>query len=107
MDEKPKRELPSWKAEVEIPPRFQAEVWQRIAARDTARRSSFWHQLSSQLSAQLAKPAYATAIIVAGVAMSLGVAHTQAQSANARHWRQLETRYVASINPAVQAESFR
>lgn len=98
MDELKKR-LSNWKADVEVPRRFQAEVWQRIAARDAARRAGPWHQLREWFSVQLAKPSYATALVIAGVSISLGVAHVQAQSANARHWRELETRYVSSINP--------
>lgn len=99
MDKKLKRQLTGWKTDVEVPRRFQAEVWQRIAARDAARRARPWYQLREWFSVQLAKPSYATALVVAGVSISLGVAHVQAQSANARHWRELESRYVSSINP--------
>lgn len=99
MDEKLKRQLSSWKADAEIPRRFQAEVWQRIAARDAARRTQPWHRAREWFSVQLAKPSYATALVVAGVSLSLGVAHLQAQSANARYSRELEARYVSSINP--------
>ncbi|HEV2097064.1 MAG TPA: hypothetical protein VGQ82_11240 [Chthoniobacterales bacterium] len=99
MGDELEKQLSSWKGDVEIPRRFQADVWQRIAARDAARRTRAWYQLREWFSVRLAKPSYATALVVAGVSISLGVAHVQAQSANARHWRELETRYVSSINP--------
>ncbi|MEP6937628.1 MAG: hypothetical protein ABI871_06125 [Chthoniobacterales bacterium] len=89
----------AWKTDVEIPRRFQAEVWRRIAAREEARRRSLWNRVRDGLLIQLAKPQYATALIAVSICASLGVAHLQARGANAKHWRQLETRYVNSITP--------
>ena len=91
--------LKAWQTDVQIPRRFQAEVWQRIAAREEARRHSIWNRFREGLLPQLARPQYATALIALSISASLGVAHLQAQGANAKHWRELETRYVNSITP--------
>lgn len=99
MDEKLKQQLSSWKVDVEIPQRFQAEVWQQIAARDASRRARLWFQVREWFSLQLAKPSYATAVVVTGVTLSLGFAHLRAERANASYSRELETRYVSSVNP--------
>lgn len=91
--------LRSWTAEVRIPRSFEAEVWQRIAARQAAQRRTFWHWLREGLWVELGQPQYATALIAVSVALSLGIAHLNATRANARHWRTLQSRYVSSITP--------
>lgn len=91
--------LHAWQTDVQIPRRFQAEVWQRIAVREEARRNSIWNRLREGLLIQLAKPQYATALIAVSMSASLGMAHLQAKGANAKHWRELEARYVNSITP--------
>ncbi len=103
MNDELEKQLSKWNADVSIPPRFQAEVWQRIAAREAARRDSIWRKLREWTSTELPKPQYATALIALGVTLSIGVAHVQAQQTNLKHWRQLEARYVSSINPVEQA----
>ena len=84
---------------MEIPSRFQAGVWQRIAAREETRSRSLWRRVRVSLLSGLSRPAYATALVVASISLSLGVAHVQAQAENAKHWRELEARYVRSITP--------
>ena len=91
--------LKSWHVEVEIPSRFQAGVWQRIAGREEARSRSLWRRLREGLLTEMGRPAYATALLIVSISLSLGVAHVQAESAKANHWRELETRYVRSITP--------
>jgi hypothetical protein len=91
--------LHAWKAAMQIPPRFQAEVWQRIVVRDEARRHSIWNRFREGLLVPLAKPQYASALVAAGISLSLGVAHLNASRTNAKHWKQLESRYVNSIVP--------
>lgn len=91
--------LQSWKVDVEIPRGFQAGVWQKIATREEARRRSIWHRFREGLLIDLGKPQYATALIALSVSLSLGVAHLSAKETNAKHWSELESRYVDSITP--------
>lgn len=107
MDDDLKEKLNAWKVNLEPRRDFQAEVWQRIAARESTRQNSVWRRLAEWIAAELPKPQYATAAVLIGAALSMGVAHVQAQVANARHWQQLEARYVTSINPAAQAAVLR
>ena len=102
MDQPPDElssKLKSWNVGVEIPARFQAGVWQRIAAREETRSRSLWRRVRVSLLSGLSRPAYATALLIVSISLSLGVAHVQAQSANVNHWRELEMRYVRSITP--------
>ncbi len=103
IDDELEKQLSKWNPDVSIPPRFQANVWQRIAAREAARRNSLWRRVREWISTDLPKPQYATALIALAVTLSIGVAHVQAQQTNMKHWRQLEARYVSSINPGAQA----
>lgn len=91
--------LRSWEADIDIPADFQAGVWQRIAAREETRSRSVWRRMRDGLLLGLSRPAYATALLVASISLSLGVAHVQAQAENTKHWKELRTRYVKSIAP--------
>lgn len=91
--------LRAWKVEPKIPASFQREVWQRIAARQTARDESFWPQVAQWFSAQLVRPRYVVALVALSLSTSIGMGLLQAQGANARHWKKLEARYESSIDP--------
>jgi hypothetical protein len=91
--------LRTWKVEPRVPGAFSREVWQRISVRETARQEAFWPQLAAWFSAQLVRPQYATALVVLSLSVSIGMAHVQAQETKAKHWKQLETRYAASVDP--------
>ena len=91
--------LRTWRVEPQVPGSFQREVWQRISTQQAARQEAFWAQLIEWLSARLVRPQYATALVVASLSVSLGLAHVQAQGANAKLEKMLEARYAASVDP--------
>ena len=88
-----------WKVEPQVPGSFPREVWQRIAARQTAREEAFWPQLVQWVSVQLVRPRYATALVILSLSASIGVAQVQAQDTNAKLAKRLEARYAASVDP--------
>lgn len=89
----------TWKVEPQVPGSFHRDVWQRIAARQSVREEALRPKLVRWLITQIARPQYATALFAITLSASIGVAHVQAQSANARHWKALEARYAASVDP--------
>ena len=91
--------LRAWKVEPQVPASFQREVWQRIAIRQTAREEAFWPNLARWFFRQLTRPQYAFAFVLLSLTAGLGLAHVQAQDANTRHWKALETRYATSVDP--------
>lgn len=91
--------LRAWKVEPEVPAGFQREVWQRIAVCQRAREGGLWPSVARWFVAQLSRPQYAFAIILVSLSAGLGLAHVQAQDANAKHWKALETRYATSVDP--------
>ena len=91
--------LRTWKVEPQVPGSFQREVWQRIAARQTMREEAFWPKVVQWLSTRLVRPQYAAALFAITLSAGIGVAHVQAQGTNAKHWKALEARYAASVDP--------
>jgi len=97
-DQNLKQLLSTWRVEAEVPPRFQANVWAQIAARESARRS-LWNQLAEWFTTEFCKPHLAAAVVTFSLALSVGTAYLRAQDSNATVGRQLEARYMETINP--------
>lgn len=91
--------LRAWKVEPQVPDSFSREVWQRIAARQTEREEAIWPRVVEWISTQFVRPQYATALLVLSLSASIGLAHVQAASTKAKHWKALEARYAASVDP--------
>lgn len=98
MNEDIDNQLRAWKVEAEAPVRFQAGVWSRIAAREEARQLSFSHRLAEWF-AMLARPRYAMAFASLIVLLSITVANVESRQTNSTIWKNLQTRYVTSIDP--------
>lgn len=91
--------LKSWKPRVELSPRFQAEVWQRIADREA---ESAWTPLRlwlEQAAAVLTRPRYATAFVAAVIILSAGLAQAQFYAHDRSSNGDLQVRYFNSIDP--------
>lgn len=91
--------IAAWKVQPTVPPRFQAEVWNRIAANDAARSASLRHRVFEWLSVELIRPRFATAVIVFATMIGVGAGQFAGHERNARNWKALEVRYVRSIDP--------
>ena len=91
--------LRTWKAEPEVPTSFQREVWHRIAVRHAAREAAFWPGVAEWLTHQVARPTFALGLLMVSLTAGVAYAHDRAQDKNARSWKRLEARYVASIDP--------
>jgi anti-sigma-K factor RskA len=91
--------LRTWTVEPHMPGSFSRKVWQRIAARQAEREEAFWPKVAQWFSARLVRPQYAAALFAITLSASIGLAHLQAQGANAKHWKTLEARYAASVDP--------
>ena len=97
-DEVLKRQLSAWEVESEIPQRFQSDVWARIAASESGRRS-LWEQFGEWFATEFCKPRLAATFVTLGLSVSIGIAYVRAQSSNEWYGRQLEQRYMETINP--------
>lgn len=104
-DEDLRAQLRSWQVNAEVPPSFQMDVWRKIAARQAAaEKPPSAVRWIEWLIGQLGHPRYAVPVGLAIPTVSLGLARVQADSANGRTWRTLETRYVVSVDPVAMAQ---
>jgi len=91
--------LRQWTVDTPLPPRFQEQVWQRIARSETQPALSLWASLSRWVEVLLPRPKFAftymALLLVLGVA-----AGSLAAQARARHLdADLSLRYVQSLDP--------
>ncbi|HEY0789566.1 MAG TPA: hypothetical protein VGD78_00760 [Chthoniobacterales bacterium] len=107
-DEDLNAQLRSWKVNAEVPPTFPANVWRAIAVRERAGEGPVsLARLLEILIGRLGQPRYAVPFGILALTVSLGLARVQADAANAKTWRTLETRYVTSVDPVAMAETNR
>lgn len=97
-DDPLKKALQGWEANVDLPARFQAEVWQRIADRSAKAPSVSWLQQWIEWI-----PNHAVALAIVFIFMGIGLAQFPKQRLHQENERQLEARYVDSIDPYARA----
>lgn len=88
--------LREWHEEVPIAPTFRADVWQRIAVKESSRGqgwATLWRLFSS------AGPAWLFAIVVSALIVGSSFGWRTAQEYQEAQWSQLGERYAHSINP--------
>ena len=101
-DKNLKQLLSTWEVDVPIPRRFQAEVWAKIAAQE-GRSRSLWDRLRDGLSFDFYRPQFAAVVVTLGLMLGIGAGYVNAQNSNALVGRQLEARYMQTINPLAHA----
>ena len=93
--------LGQWTVDTPLPPRFQEQVWRRIAKAETKMQPaiSFWVSLLHFVEANLLRPkiaySYAAVLLLVGVAGGAWAA----QRESGRLDSALRSRYVQSIDP--------
>jgi len=90
--------LQEWRVTTPLPPRFQEQVWQRIERAETP-SPSLAEVMRGWFAAAFARPAFAIAYVSALLVAGLVMGFVQAGQKTARWDRQLEARYVQSIDP--------
>ncbi len=93
--------LKSTQTSVELPRRFQANVWQRIADRETASAWTPARRWIEEWSLLLTRPRYATALVAAVMLLAAGVAEMQSHAAQSGS-SDMQARYVSMIDPYAQ-----
>lgn len=98
-DEPLRTTLREWKVTTPLPPRFQEQVWQRIARADTPVSATPWEWFRQWLDNVLLKPALAAAYVAALVFAGLGAGYWQANASTARAADAARAGYVQSVDP--------
>lgn len=95
------QQLAAWEVTPAIPSRFQANVWARIATQGA--RRSWGERFQDWFANEVCKPHLAAAMVACGLLLGIGTAFLQARGSNDLADRQLETRYMETINPLAHA----
>lgn len=92
--------LQEWRVEAELPPRFEEQVWRRIAVEETRAHESGWRQrFRNGLELLFARPAFASACVIALLMVGVTAGWFHGQRESARLDAKLGWRYVQSIDP--------
>lgn len=98
-DEPLRATLREWKVSTPLPPRFQEQVWQRIARAETPVSVTPWELFRQWLDSVLLKPALAAAYVAALVFAGLGAGYWQTSDATTRAAEAARAGYVQSVDP--------
>ena len=90
--------LQEWRVTTPLPPRFQEQVWKRIERLEVP-GVSLAEVLRAWVASTFARPAIAFAYVTLLIAAGLALGFKQANDKAAKWDRQLEARYVQSIDP--------
>jgi len=104
-DQKLSALLKRWEVADEAPANFRPAVWSRIGTSHGARGSrgnSLWWRLAGAVGETLSRPAYAAALALLTLSLSVGSAHLHAQQVAGNREQRAEAHYLASIDPLAQ-----
>ena len=90
--------LQEWRVTTPLPPRFQEQVWKRIERADVP-SVSVLDALRAWFAVTFTRPAFAVAYVSVLLVFGLAFGFVQANAKAAHLDRQLEARYVQSIDP--------
>ena len=93
------RVLQGWKVTTPLPPRFQEQVWQRIARAEAPAKSSLWSELLRWLEGAVPRPAMAVSYLAVLLATGVMTGYWRGQEKTAHVWQQLGSRYIQSVDP--------
>jgi hypothetical protein len=99
--------LQEWKVDAPLPPRFQEQVWNRIARAEAKAKGSFWQELVRLVKATFDRPKVAYSYAAVLLAFGIAAGSWTAQVKSSRLETDLGQRYLQSINPYQQEMASR
>ena len=94
-----RRALRQWAVDASLPPRFQEQVWQRIARREARKTASPWAFLSAWVQNALSQPSLAASYIVLLLLAGLSAGYWQAQQEQSRLTEAARASYTQMVDP--------
>ena len=95
-DQRLKSLLHEWQPQVDLPTRFESEVWHRIALAQEKRARWFNFDWLFQITCQ---PRLAFAIVAAAMVVGTALANWQARQSYHHQMAAAESHYIHSVNP--------
>lgn len=96
------RVLREWVVDAPLPPRFQENVWSRIARAEPTARPSFWSGIFQVLAGAFERPRVAYSYAAVFLALGIAAGTWTAQVKRSHLEADLGQRYLQSINPYQQ-----
>lgn len=87
------------KVEVSLPPRFQEQVWRRIARAEAQSKVSLWRALTHWVESTFNRPALAVSYVAVLLFVGLTTGYLQAQDKSAQAEARWRTTYVQTVDP--------
>ena len=99
--------LKQWVVDRPLPPRFQEQVWHRIARTETipTTRGGIWALLQGLIEANLPRPRFASVYVASLVLLGVVSGAWAAQRESSRLKADLGSRYVQSVDPYFKVTS--
>ncbi|HEV2393181.1 MAG TPA: hypothetical protein VG146_12560 [Verrucomicrobiae bacterium] len=97
--------LKQWVVDAPLPPRFEEQVWQRIARTEARPAPTFLASLSRLIEAALPQPRFACSYVAVLLVLGVMAGSWAAQRETSRLDAALGSRYVQSIDPYRKAPS--
>jgi len=88
-----------WTVDAPLPPRFQEQVWQRIAKTETRSEPAAWAGLWRLIEDILPRPKFAFAYLAVLLASGVAAGSLAAQARTNRLDSELSRRYVQAVDP--------
>ena len=104
-DPKLHQTLQAWQVSPSAAPDFNNTVWRRVAAEQDHSFAGIWTRLGDWLLIQLPRPAYASALLCAAVAIGFTTASLQASHTRANYQAEHARQYLNSIDPLAMMEN--
>src|SRR5215469_7402224 len=98
-DESMRKLLREWQVENALPPRFQEQVWKRIADTETNFALSLWTRVRSLVEAALNRPVLAASYLTVLLLIGTTAGRQQGQAKAAHVESQFQVRYVQMVDP--------
>jgi len=98
-DERLRKVLREWVVDTPLPPRFQDQVWKRIARAEAPSESSFWSKLARLVEVVLPRPRIAFSYVAALLVLGVTAGSVTAQIKSSQLDATLRARYVQAVDP--------
>lgn len=98
-DERLRAVLHEWKVDVSLTPRFQEQVWRRIARTEAQDGPSLRQLLARWVESTFSRPTLAVSYVTVLLFVGLTTGYVRAQDKSAQAETQWRTLYVQSVDP--------
>ena len=102
-DELLDRSLHEWRVTAALPPRFQEQVWRRIAQEEAGDKVSLGLLVRNTLERLFARRAWAASYLAVALFSGMALSYWQVRSESASFDAGLSQRYVQSLDPYQKA----